>query len=95
TWWDTVIYFPKGVFTSLFYPFLFTKLEYTLMSIESIAWWCFLPFVFWGMLKRKMLLITMIFGAWLILLALTQGNMGTLLRFKSILYYLGFILCKK
>ncbi|UCD55172.1 MAG: hypothetical protein JSV93_06615 [Candidatus Omnitrophota bacterium] len=93
TWLSTIAYFPKGIFTALFYPFLFTKLKYTLISIESVIWWCFLPFVFRGMLNRKALLLTMIFFTWLAFLALTQGIMGTLLRLKSVLYYLGFILC--
>ena len=40
---------------------------------------------------KKTFIILVVFFYWLTLLALTQGNMGTLLRQKSIIYYAAFI----
>lgn len=99
TYRDTALYFPLGVLATLFLPFLLRP--YTLFqigaNIESIFWWLLLPFLISGIwicmrkeLKKTFLLLG-IFFYWLSILALTQGNMGTLIRQKGIIYYIGFI----
>ena len=40
---------------------------------------------------KKTFLILFVFFSWLTVMALTQGNMGTLIRHKGIIYYIGFV----
>jgi len=99
TYTKTVLYFPLGLAATLILPFLlrpFTLFQ-VLSNVESVLWWCILPFLFggiWISLKtlRKTFLILTTFFCWLSMLALTQGNMGTLIRQKSLIYYIGFVL---
>ena len=95
----TMLYFPLGVLTALFLPFLLrpTTISQVIANIESITWWFLLPFLFnglWIALRKELIktfpmIIFLLF--WISLLSLTQGNMGTLLRQKAIVYYTSFI----
>jgi len=95
----TLLYFPLGLLATLFLPFLLKPIAlfHVVANIESMAWWCLIPFLIsgiWISMRRelkKTFIILVMFFYWLILLALTQGNMGTLLRQKAIIYYIGFI----
>lgn len=99
SWQSMFFYFPAGVFAALFFPFMLVpqSLSHILVNIESIIWWALLPFLINGMwiaAKRHIektfhIILTLI--VWIAILALTQGNMGTLLRQKSFLYYMAFI----
>jgi len=98
-WLDTIVYYPLGLAASLFLPFLIRPVTAAdiVANIESIVWWCLMPLLFSGLymsvknrIDKTMPLLTVFFG-WLSILALTQSNMGTLIRQKSILYYTGFI----
>lgn len=95
----TAVYLPLGALSTLFLPFLLRpfSLMHIGANIESIAWWCLMPFLIsgiWISLRRelkKAFIMVVIFLSWLTVLAVTQGNMGTLIRQKAILYYIGFI----
>jgi len=107
-----LIYFPFGVLAVLFLPFLLKPfaISHIVVNIESMVWWCLLSFMIngiWISIRtefKKTALLIFIFFYWLTVLVLTQGNMGTLLRQKALIYYIGFIfiglaidrtLCKK
>ena len=83
----------------LFLPFFLKPrtLVHVAANIESMMWWCLLSFVMAGILHsviketRKTVLMLSVFIFWLSIIALTQGNMGTLMRQKDIIYYIGFI----
>lgn len=94
-----ILYFPLGVLASLFLPFLLRP--YTLgqivANIETISWWALMPFLIGGIwvsfraeFKKTAILLSMFFF-WSTVLALTQTSMGTLIRQKAIIYYIGFI----
>lgn len=94
-----LLYLPFGGAAALFLPFLlrpFTLFQVA-ANIESIMWWCFLPFLFHGLWLaavkefKKLFPMLAMFLLWFMMLALSQGNMGTLLRQKAIIYYTGFI----
>jgi len=99
TYKGTLLYMPFGIVSSLFLPFLLRP--FTIAQIgantESIFWWCLMPFLIRGVwvaarLKlRNSFPILATFFIWLGILALTQANMGTLIRQKALLYYTGFI----
>ena len=99
TYPTTLLYFPLGLLATLFLPFLLKPITlfHVGINIESMAWWCLMPFLIsgiWISVKRelkKMFIILVMLFYWLILLVLTQGNMGTLLRQKAIIYYMAFI----
>lgn len=99
TWRTILLYFPFGVLATLFLPFLVRplSLSHVVANVESMVWWCFLPLILNGIwisarteLKKTFPILFMFFS-WLAILALTQGSMGTLVRQKAIIYYLGFI----
>ena len=91
-WWDMIRYLPNVIFTTILYPFRFDRVKYILATAENMIWICLLPFVIRNFLKKKALLLTIIFVYWFFLLAYTQWNMGTLHRLKALLYYLALIL---
>ncbi|UCD54931.1 MAG: hypothetical protein JSV93_05295 [Candidatus Omnitrophota bacterium] len=100
TYFSTALYFPFGVAAILFLPFLLRPftLFHIVANIESIFWWSLLPFLLSGIWismraenLKKTFLILVTFFCWLSILALSQGNMGTLVRHKGIIYCIGFI----
>lgn len=99
TYARSALYLPFGIFATFFLPFLIRpfNISQVASNIESIFWWCLLPFLLSGIwiAMRKELKKTFpmlfVFIAWVVILAITQGNMGTLLRQKALLYYTGFI----
>lgn len=94
TWLSSALFLPLGSLAALFLPLLRpTRFIYFVATLESLAWWIMMPFVFKGLWKVKPLFI--LFLVWLFVLALSQGNMGTLLRQKALLYYLGFLCLRK
>ena len=100
TFGRVIAYFPIGLVSVMILPFLLRpfSLSHIATNTESVIWWCLLPLLFQGiyyafkkdlcMLARPMLIV---FFVWFALLAITSSNMGTLLRHKAILYYVGFI----
>lgn len=99
TYTRTLLFLPFGIAATLFLPFLLRpfSIAYIWANVESIVWWCFIPFLVQGLWIssrediKKMFPMIFTFTSWVVLLALTQSNMGTLLRQKSIIYYIGFI----
>lgn len=91
-WQDMTTSSPNLIFTTIIHPFRFDKVKYVFATIENMIWICLLPFVIRNLLKKKVLLLNMIFIYWFFLLAYTQWNMGTLYRLKALLYYLTIIL---
>ena len=95
----TILYFPLGVLAALFLPFLLRPetTSQIIANVESIVWWCILPFLIngiWIAIKEdfvKALPMLALLLLWISTLALSQGNMGTLLRQKSIVYCTSFI----
>ncbi|NQU94902.1 MAG: hypothetical protein HQ549_01550 [Candidatus Omnitrophica bacterium] len=95
----TILYFPLGFLAALLLPFLALPAStlHIAANIESIIWWCLLPFLVSGMwisIKaefKKTFIPLFTFLCWLSILGLTQANMGTLIRQKCIIYYIGFI----
>ena len=80
-------------------PFLLQPLSmaHIWTNVESILGWVLMPFFIAGIWvafrnhMKKSFPLLFIFFYWLIMLALTEGSMGTLIRHKAILYYMGFI----
>ncbi len=99
TYLSTILYFPFGFGAALFLPFLLRpfELRYIAANIESIAWWALMPFLINGIWiairkeARKTFIMLAAFFFWISALALTQASMGTLLRQKAIIYYIGFM----
>ena len=99
TYVSTLLYFPFGFAATLFLPFLLRpfKLQYIAVNIESIVWWLLMPFLISGIWiairkeARKTFTMLCAFFFWISALALTQASMGTLLRQKAIIYYIGFL----
>ena len=99
TYARNLLYLPFGLSAVLFLPFLLRPfaIAHVVANFESMIWWCFIPFLFSGILVavrselKKAFPALAIFFCWLGILILTQGNMGTLLRQKSLIYYTGFI----
>lgn len=95
----TILYFPLGVLATLFLPFLLRpfSIVHIAANVESMLWWCLMPFLLGGIWIsireefKKTAVMLFVFLAWLGMLALSQANMGTLIRQKAILYYIGFI----
>ena len=83
----------------MFLPFLLRpfKLSHVVVNIESIAWWVLLPFLIngiWIAIRKeaqKTFIMLIAFFYWISVLAVSQGSMGTLLRQKAVIYYIGFI----
>ena len=96
---STLLYFPFGFGAALFLPFLLRpfKLHHIAANIESIVWWLLIPFLINGIWiavrkeTRKTFIMLSTFFFWISALALTQASMGTLLRQKAIIYYIGFV----
>ncbi|MFA5147273.1 MAG: hypothetical protein WC515_07855 [Candidatus Omnitrophota bacterium] len=99
TYITTLLYLPLGFCAVFFLPFLARPMElsHIVANVESIVWWSLLPFMVHGIWiafsekAKKSFVLLFIFFYWILILILTQGNMGTLLRQKSIIYYIGFI----
>jgi hypothetical protein len=99
TYLGSILYFPLGFLATLFLPFLLRPftLSHVAANIESITWWALMPFLIggiWISVKtelRKTFLMLLVFFYWMSMLALTQASMGTLIRQKAIVYYIGFI----
>ncbi|MBN1353752.1 MAG: hypothetical protein JW994_03665 [Candidatus Omnitrophica bacterium] len=99
TWLATIIYLPFGMLLVLFLPFLLRpfELQHVAANVESIAWWALMPFLIGGIWVsitkelRKTFLVIVMFFFWIAAMALTQSSMGTLIRQKAIIYYIGFV----
>lgn len=95
----TLLYLPFGVSAVILLPFLWRPftLTHIAVNLETVMWWSLLPFLAGGIhlsIKKELkqaFPVLFLFFFWLFVLALTQGNMGTLIRQKAIIYYLGFI----
>ena len=94
-----LLYMPLGLLGILFLPFLLkpSSIFQVAVNVESLFWWALFPFFVSGIYIsfknefKKMFIILVTFFYWLCILALTQGSMGTLLRQKSVIYYIGFL----
>ncbi len=87
--------FYKKMFYVLIHPFVLSpSLKFMVTNVESVMWWIALIWVFRGM-SNKTAIFTNAFFVILVVFALAEGSMGTLLRHKAILYYVGFILLGK
>lgn len=99
TYGRTFFYLPIGFGSVLLLPFLLKPylLSQIFANIETMIWWILMPFVIHGIALsfkmgiRKTFPILFIFFTMGCILALAEGNMGTLLRHKSLIYYLSFI----
>ena len=99
TYARTIFYLPLGFLATLFLPFFARpfSLFHIGATLESIFWWSLIPFLvqgLWIFIRResvKAFPMLFTFFYWITILALTQGSMGTLIRQKSIIYYIGFI----
>lgn len=99
TYLGTILFFPFGFGAALLLPFLLRpfELNHVAANIESIAWWALIPFLvngIWIAIKKeakKTFVMLIAFFYWISALAITQASMGTLIKQKAVIYYIGFI----